>query len=270
MSRLMVILHNKKQTVTAYSIFKELHLQTKLLLLGNVWNVQSANLFEKLGFRAIGTSSAAIAHSLGYEDGQQLSFSELLYMVDRIMKNTNLPLTVDLEHGYGITAAEITANIRQLHNMGIAGINIEDSRFENGKRKLVDSKQFAALLKTISSTLNGSDTYVFINARCDAFLLGLPDAASQAKQRIELYEQNGADGIFLPGICDADDIRSAVAQTSLPINVMCVPSLPDFETLAAIGVKRISMGNFMNENLLRTMEDVVSAIVVQQSFQSLF
>ena len=256
--------------MTAYSIFKELHMQTKPLLLGNVWNVQSAKLFEKADFRAIGTSSAAIAHSLGYDDDQQLPFSELLYMVGRIMKNTNLPLTVDLEHGYGKTPAEIAANIRQLHKMGIAGLNIEDSMVENGERKLVDSKQFAALLKTISRALYDSDTRLFINARCDAFLLSLPDAASLAKQRIELYEQNGADGIFLPGICDVDDIRSAVAQTSLPINVMCVANLPDFETLAAIGVKRISMGNFINEKLYRNMEVTVSVIVAQQSFQSLF
>ena len=256
--------------MTAYAVFKELHQQSKPLLLGNVWNVQSAKLFEKLDFRAIGTSSAAIAHSLGYDDGQQLPFSELLYMVDRIIKNTNLQLTVDLEHGYGITAAEIAANIRQLHKMGIAGINIEDSMVGKGERKLVDSKQLATLLKTISSSLNDSDTRLFINARCDAFLLGLSDAASKAKQRIKLYEQNGADGIFLPGICDVDDIRSAVVQTSLPINVMCVPKLPDFETLAAIGVKRISMGNFMNEKLYRNMEETVSAIIAQQSFQSLF
>ena len=85
--------------MTLYSKFKELYYQIKPLLIGNVWNVQSAKVYEKLDFQAIGTSSAAIAHTFGYEDGEQLPFSDLLFIVDKIRKSVALPLSVDLEFG---------------------------------------------------------------------------------------------------------------------------------------------------------------------------
>lgn len=256
--------------MTTYAAFKKLHQQKKPLLVGNVWNVQSAKVFETLQFQAIGTSSAAIAHSLGYEDGQQLPFSELLYIVERIKKNTQLPVTVDLENGYGKTAGEVAAVIQQLYHAGIAGINIEDSIVKNGKRELLDGAEFSALLKTVCSILNETSSRLFINVRCDVFLLNLTNVRAQAMQRIKVYEACGADGIFLPCITNLDDIKAAIAETRLPINVMCMPGLPGFEALANIGVKRISMGNFINENVYKTMETTIATILKQQSFNSLF
>jgi 2-methylisocitrate lyase-like PEP mutase family enzyme len=227
-------------------------------------------VFEKLNFQAIGTSSAAIAHSLGYEDGQQLPFSELLYIVERIKKNTLLPLTVDIENGYGKTIKELTNNIQKLHNLGVAGINIEDSIVENGERKLLHSNEFSTLLKNIIEKLKETNTTIFINVRCDVFLLNIPDATEQAIQRIKLYEQSGSDGIFLPCITNIEDIKTVVSRTNLPINVMCIPNLPNFETLSNIGVKRISMGNFINVNVYQTLENTIANILQQQSFNSLF
>jgi len=100
--------------MTTYLEFKKLHNQTQPLIIGNVWNVQSAKVYEKLNFQAIGTSSAAIAHSLGYEDGEQMPFSDLLFIVERISKSVTLPLSVDIEFGYGNTATEIANNIRKI------------------------------------------------------------------------------------------------------------------------------------------------------------
>lgn len=256
--------------MTPYLKFKELHYQNTPLLVGNVWNVQSAKVFEKLNFQAIGTSSAAIAHSLGYEDGQQMPFTELLYIIKRIIKNTELPITVDIEYGYGKTTDEIANNIRLLYDLGVAGINIEDSVVENRERKLADSNEFSVLLRNVSEILRKTHSPVFINVRCDAFLLNVPNTTEQSVQRIKLYEQSGADGIFLPCITKIDDIKTIISHTCLPLNVMCMPNLPDFETLAAIGVKRISMGNFINDNTYRKMESTVINILQQQSFNPLF
>ncbi len=165
--------------------FKELHNQKNPLIIGNVWNVQSAKVYEKLSFQAIGTSSAAIAHSLGYEDGEQVPFSELLFIVEKISKSITLPLSVDIEFGYGNTATEIANNIISLEKLGVVGINIEDSFFENGERKLKDRLQFCQLLQEVKYILTQQGISIFINARCDAFLLNLPNALQIATERIK-------------------------------------------------------------------------------------
>ena len=107
--------------------FQELHEQDKPLIIGNVWDAASAKAAEKLNFNAIGTSSAAIASMLGYDDGEQMSFSELLYIVKRILASTTLPLTVDIEAGYSRDPVEIANYIKTLADLGVVGINIEDS-----------------------------------------------------------------------------------------------------------------------------------------------
>ncbi|MEY3422268.1 MAG: hypothetical protein RIR48_2571 [Bacteroidota bacterium] len=250
--------------------FKELHHQTKPLMIGNVWNVQSAKVFEKLNFQAIGTSSAAIAHSLGYEDGEQMPFSDLLFMVERISKSVSLPLSVDIEFGYGNTATQIADNIIALTSIGVVGINIEDSFLDNGERKLKDSVQFSELLKELKDILLQKGVSIFFNVRCDAFLVNIPNTLQVATERINKYEQSGADGIFLPCITKESDIATIVLQTKLPLNVMCMPELPNFDTLEKLGVKRISMGNFLNFYAYSALENVTAKILSDQSFNSVF
>jgi 2-methylisocitrate lyase-like PEP mutase family enzyme len=256
--------------MTTYFKFKELHQQTNPLLIGNVWNVQSAKKFEKLNFKAIGTSSAAIAHSLGYEDGEQLPFSDLLFIVQRISECVTLPLSVDIEFGYGNTAREIADNIIKLEKLGVVGINIEDSVIINGERKLNDIDQFCQLIHDVKEIITQHGISIFINVRCDAFLLNLPQALPIATERIKHYELLEVDGLFLPCITQESDIATIVSLTKLPLNVMCMPNLPDFETLTKIGVKRISMGNFLNDYAYSALESMTMKILAAQSFNSLF
>lgn len=256
--------------MTKYLKFSELHNQTQPLIIGNVWNVQSAKVCEKLNFQAIGTSSAAIAHSLGYEDGEQMPFSVLLFIIERIGKCVTLPLSVDIEFGYGNTATEIAENIILLETLGVAGINIEDSFFGNGERKLKDHIQFSQLLKELKSSLTQKGISIFLNIRCDAFLLNVPNALQVATERIRSYEQSGADGLFLPCITKESEIAAIVSQTKLPLNVMCMPELPNFETLQRIGVKRISMGNFLNSYVYTSFENMTTKILAEKSFNALF
>lgn len=256
--------------MTKYLEFKELHHQTKPLIIGNVWNVQSAKVCEKLDFQAIGTSSSAIAHSLGYEDGEQISFSDLLFIVEKISKSVTLPLSVDIEFGYGNTATEIANNIISLVKLNVVGINIEDSFFENGERKLKNILQFSQLLQEVKNILTQQNISIFFNVRCDAFLLNVPNALEVATERIKSFEKSEADGIFLPCITKENDIATIVSETKLPINVMCMPGLPNFETLEKLGVKRISMGNFLNDYSYTFLENMTTKILDEQSFNALF
>ncbi|TWI92153.1 isocitrate lyase/PEP mutase family protein [Chitinophaga japonensis] len=253
-----------------FNSFKALHAQEAPLLIGNVWDAQSAKVLEKLQFKALGTSSSAVAATLGYADGENMSFSEYLMMIRRIRAVTSLPLSVDLEAGYGEVEGKVVENLKLLHGLGIAGINIEDSLVGDKGREIVDTEKFTKKLAAITGRLQEQQIDIFINVRCDAFLLNLPDARAEAIQRMAAYEGAGAHGIFLPCITDTEDIKAVVGATSLPVNVMCMPDLPDFDTLRSLGVKRISMGNFVHGAMYRHMEALAGKILADGSFSSLF
>ncbi len=249
--------------------FKNLHDQNTPLLICNVWDVASAKIAEKLDFQAIGTSSAAIATLLGYDDGENMSFSELNYLVKRIMANTNLPLTVDLESGYSREPSEIATHITELAGFGVVGINIEDSIVDK-ERRLLNAQEFAKTISTIKRKLKNDNIDIFLNVRTDVFLLGCSNALDETKTRMQLFEEAGADGIFIPCIEKEDDIKKITESTKLPINVMCMPNLPNFETLNKLGVKRISMGNFIFDYMNNSFEQILSDVVKNQSFNPVF
>jgi len=249
--------------------FKELHYQENPLLLANVWDVPSTKVAERLGFQAVGTSSWAVAALLGYKDGENISFSELEFIVKRIAKNTNLPLSVDLESGYSRNPREIAEHIKRLANLGVVGINLEDS-VSDDSRILLDADDFAHTIKEIKAILKKGNIDIFINVRTDSFLLGSPYATEESKRRISLYEHAGADGIFVPCIQISSDIQEIVTSTKLPVNVLCMPDIPDFDTLNELGVKRISMGNFLFDQMYSKYEKSTALLLDQRSFKSVF
>lgn len=249
--------------------FKSLHYKNTPLLIGNVWDVPSTRVAERLNFQAIGTSSSAIAKLLGYNDGEEIGFSELKYIVKRIVSSTNVPLSVDLESGYSRNPSEIADHIIQLAALGVVGINIEDSIFKND-RILLDAHKFSKLLFEVRKLLEKENIEVFINVRVDTFLLRHPGVIEETKKRIRLYENAGADGIFTPCIEKKTDIEEIVNCTNLPINVMCMPNLPDFGILKEIGVKRISMGNFLFDTMYSEFEYITEKVLEEQSFKSIF
>lgn len=253
-----------------FSYFKSLHELPEPLVIANVWNVQSARVFEKAGFKALATSSAAVAETLGYADGEQMSFEEYYFVINRIARSVNLPLSVDLESGYGDTDEDVVRNIQQLATIGVVGINIEDSVVKNRKRSLVDAQEFADRLQKICDGLNASDIQMFVNVRCDSFLLGLTSPVEESKRRLSLYEKTGVHGLFFPCITAIADIQAILQSTTLPVNVMCMPHLPEFAALKQAGVKRISMGNSVNQHVYRELAKVGKKIMQHGNFTSLF
>ncbi len=249
--------------------FKVLHQQKKAFHLGNVWDVQSALLFQKLGFKAVGTSSAAIAASLGYDDGEDMPFEDLVWMVKKIHAKVNIPLSVDIEGGYSRNVDDIIENIKTLHQIGVAGINIEDSAVYE-KREILDAGIFSDTILKVKSYLLKNGMNIFLNVRTDSYILGLDHPLEKTLERIKRYEESGADGVFVPCIVDEKEIAKVVQSTSLPINVLCMPNLPSFSTLTKLGVRRISSGHFIHHFIAGNLEQTINEIVEEQSFNSLF
>ncbi len=249
--------------------FNQLHGQDSPLLLGNVWDVNSALIFQKLGFKAIGTSSAAIATSLGYEDGERMPFEDLLKITKEIQDKIQIPLTVDIEGGYSKHIDVICKNIHSLADLNIAGINIEDS-IVNNQREILEAQEFGEKIRKIKRYLSKNNIQIFINARTDFYIMGLDNPLEETLKRIKVYEQAGVDGVFVPCIVSEKNIKQVVESTNLPVNVMTMPNLPDFNVLTELGVKRISMGPFVYNSLVEIFEQTISTILQKQSFNCLF
>ncbi len=244
-----------------YEKFCDLHNRIKPLVIANAWNAKSAQIIEKNGFDAIATSSGAIADSLGYEDGEKIPFVELLYILQRIKSCTSIPLSVDLERGYTNNLNDLNDNIQKLIDIGVVGINLEDSEGE---------EVYLKKLSSIKNYLEKTSQQLFINARTDGFLLKLPSPLETTLKRAKLYQDAGADGLFVTAIQDTNMIKEITAATSLPVNVVGVPKLSSIETLTECGIKRISMAGFLYRATYNQLETVVKNIKTENSFAPLF
>ncbi|MCL1040018.1 isocitrate lyase/phosphoenolpyruvate mutase family protein [Shewanella submarina] len=235
------------------------------LLLANVWDRASA---IAAGYEAMGTSSAAIAANLGYSDGEQMPFGALYGLVKDIRQNTTIPMTVDIEGGYASEPEKIAKQILSLIKLGVVGINIEDSMLA-GKRELLDKGYFARRLQQIINCLGAAREQLFINVRCDLFFQDNP-TTEEAVSRAELYQQAGANGIFFPGLTNHSDISQISQQLSLPINLMALPNLPNYQELAKLNISRISMGNWLYESRDQGAENLLQKIKETKDMSLLF
>ncbi len=228
-------------TTSAYDTFHNLH-DNGLLLLANAWDAGSARLIESLGARAIATTSAGVAWSHGYPDGDLLPVERLLATVADILRVIRVPLTVDVEGGYSDDPTVVADTVARLAGMGVAGINLEDGA---GEPELLCAK-----IEHIKRACARHGTPVFVNARTDVYLRGLAPEASRAQatlSRAALYRNAGADGLFVPGLADRDGIATVARDAHLPLNLLLRPQLPVVDELAALGVRRLSAGSDLAE-----------------------
>ena len=254
---------------STFQKFKGLHANAELLLLPNAWDARSAIAFQECGFPAVATSSAAVANSLGYDDGEKMSFQDYLFVIRRMLSSINIPLTVDIETGYGNNDDEIANNVLNLADLGVAGINIEDSKINGSERSLKDPIIFARTIDHIRKRLRSKGLELFINIRCDSYLLNVDNKQQETIGRLRIYNQSGADGIFVPFLSNEQDIEEVVSTSNLPLNVMCVPGLPDFDSLNRLGVKRVTMGPFMFQRIYSEISTLTKAIVSNRTFSAL-
>ena len=241
--------------------FYQLHNRNEPLLIANAWNAKSAQVIEKVGFEAIATSSGAIAASMGYPDGEQMPFAEMLYVISRIKAATNLPLTVDFERGYTDDLTILNEQLQQLIDTGAVGINIEDNQGED---------LYLRKLSSIKNYLTRTGQQLFINARTDGFLQKVEQPLETTIRRASLYKNAGADGLFVTGIQDADMIRQIASSTSLPVNLVGNPKFSDIRILGDLGVKRISMAGNLFGAVYKRTEAILTDIKTENSLSNLF
>ncbi|MFI9724295.1 isocitrate lyase/phosphoenolpyruvate mutase family protein [Streptomyces sp. NPDC052396] len=218
-------------------LFHSLHTPTHPLALANAWDVASALVIEAAGAPAIATTSAGVAWSLGSPDGDTLARDQALNLISRITTAVSVPVTADIEGGYGQDAAGVAETVAGVLEAGAVGVNIED-----GNRP---PAELAARLTAARGVAERAGVRLFLNARTDTYRLGLGDPATRFKETLErarVYVDAGADGIFVPGVTDSATITALAADISVPLNIMAGPGAPDVAGLGALGVARVSLG----------------------------
>ena len=224
--------------------FHELHMVDKLLVLPNAWDVASARLIEEAGFPALATTSAGIGYSFGVPDLHRLTREEMLAAVAPIIRSVNIPVTVDIENGYGETPKDVGDTIRGLIELGAVGCNIEDvsGDFDGSLEdiNLVVERLHGAL---VAADVEGVG--LVINARTDGYLVGGSGLAvfSDTVIRANAYLAAGARSIFVPGLKNEDEIAEMVREVGGPLNLLTVPGLPSLDRLQKLGVARVTTGS---------------------------
>ena len=224
--------------------FRELHVPGRPLVLFNVWDAGSAEAVTAGGAKAIATSSWSVAHANGFADGERLPLPFVIENLRRIVTVTDLPVTVDLESGYGKTEA-VGSSIALAIDVGAVGCNLEDSIPGNGR--LRTAAEQALRIRNARRAADGAAPPFFINARTDVFFQHAAEhhdeaLMSEALERAHRYRDAGADGLFAPGVVDIRLIARLAATSPLPLNVMLQEGTPPVKTLADQGVARVSHG----------------------------
>lgn len=226
--------------------FHNLHKQKDILVLFNVWDAGSARAVERAGSEAIATGSASVAGAHGYDDGQLLPLETVLANAEEISGAVSIPVTVDFEAGYAEDMHMLQDNVRRLLATGVVGINFEDQHI--GGEKLYSVSQQAKKIEAIRRAADGENINLFINARTDVWLdagrksLPKDNMLKEALERLSAYTDAGADGYFVPGLSDIENIQAITKASVLPVNIMITPAAPDIHDLESIGVSRISYG----------------------------
>ena len=222
--------------------FLELHTSGRLLVLPNAWDAGSARIFEHAGFQALGSTSAGVALSLGRPDGERVSRAEMLEAVRRIAGAVAIPVTADLEAGYGPTVGDAVETARGAIAAGAVGMNFEDSTSDD---RLVDAAAQVERIRAIKKLAEAEKIAFVLNARTDVFLLQIGEPAGrfdEAVRRANAYRQAGADCLFVPGVTDADTIGRLVRAIKGPLNVLTGRGTPPTAELERLGVARVSIG----------------------------
>jgi len=242
-------------------LFRKLHRKPKILILPNAWDVASARIFENAGFPAIGTSSAGVAFSLGYPDGQRISRQEMLDVVRRIARAVAVPVTADVEAGYG----DPVGTAHAVEESGAVGLNLEDVS-GNDESSHVPIEEQVRIIERIRA-----GTGLVINARTDIYLMGIGDPSTRfgrTVERLNAYRKAGADCLFAPGIRDAETIGRLAKAVDGPLNILAGPSTPPVKELEKLGVARVSVGSGPMRAAMGATQRIATELMEWGSFSS--
>jgi 2-methylisocitrate lyase-like PEP mutase family enzyme len=251
--------------------FRRLHDRKQVLLLPNCWDAGSARLFAQRGFAAVATTSAGVAWSLGYADGECAPLAEVLAALARITRVVDVPVTADIETGYGATPKDVTATVRAVIAAGAVGINIEDGMPGHGP--LRDAAAAAARVRAARMAATESGVPIVINARVDHWMQhddGDPAARlADAIERAKAYLAAGADCIYPIGLADTATLAALVTAIDAPVNVAAGPAMPGLRELQAIGVARVSTATRFATVALGAVDHAVTEMRASGGFAAL-
>jgi 2-methylisocitrate lyase-like PEP mutase family enzyme len=225
--------------------FLRLHRGPHLLLLPNIWDAASARIIEAAGFPALATTSAGIAFSLGYPDGERISREEMLAQVARIVRAVKVPVSADVEAGYGNSPEEAAKTASAVIGAGAVGMNLEDGTHDRAHPLADLSLQLERIAAVRQATATAGVSLV-LNARTDVFLAQVGEESRRydtALRRLLAFRDAGADCVFAPGLGGSETIRRLVSDLGCPLNILAVPGSPPVPELEELGVARVSLGS---------------------------
>jgi 2-methylisocitrate lyase-like PEP mutase family enzyme len=249
--------------------FLALHNGPKILVLPNAWDVPSARIFEQTGFPAIATTSAGIANSLGYADGQNIPRNEMLAAVHRIAESVAVPVTADMEAGYGTTPEELEDMAREVISAGAVGMNLEDG-VAGRPDQIADLARQKENIAAVVEASNRLGVALLVNARTDIFLHSIGPAETRlarSLERLNSYREAGAQCLFAPGVTDERTIGDLVHGLTGPLNVLANPGTPSVSVLQKLGVARVSLGSGPMRATLGLLTRLAGQLMREGTFQ---
>jgi 2-methylisocitrate lyase-like PEP mutase family enzyme len=251
---------------------RKLHSGPRMLVLPNAWDAASARVLEDLGYPAIATTSAGVAFALGYPDGQQISRDEMLEAVARIARAVRIPVTADMEAGYGTTPADMAETAKAIVAAGAVGLNLEDVTGDTESSQVETALQTEKIgtIREASASLGVS---LVINARTDVYLMPIGPEATRFErtvERLRAYRAAGADCVFAPGVADGELIEKLVKAIAAPLNILITPGCPSIAELQKLGVARASAGSAAMRATLGLLRRVGQELMGSGTYAALF
>ena len=256
-------------------LFLKYHQDKEILVLLNSWDIGSSKLIEASGYKAVATTSMGIAASLGYPDCQVIQLSEMIGAITGIVNAVQVPVTVDIEAGYGNNLTEIIDSVKKIIATGIVGINIEDSI--ELSPILIDETEFCERISTIRALSDSLGFHLVINARTDSFYTSLgtqKEKLSESIKRGNKYREAGADCIFIQPVWEKETISTLVKEINAPINILANPKAgeglpPSVSELQDLGVARLSLGSSLMKATLALIKKVADELSEKGSYNIL-
>ena len=255
--------------------FLKWHYDQDILVLLNSWDRASSKVVEGCGYKAVATTSMGIAASLGYPDCQVIPLNEMLGVIQGIVHAVHVPVTVDIEAGYGNSIPEIINSVAKFIDAGVVGINIEDSL--DLRPDLVDTMEFCERIAAIRELADSKGFHLVINARTDSFYTSSgyeQEKLAEAILRGNKYREAGADCIFVQPVWEKETIATLVKEIIAPINILANPSIgaglpPSVQELQDLGVARLSLGSSLMKAVLAMIKKVADELSEQGTYASL-
>jgi 2-methylisocitrate lyase-like PEP mutase family enzyme len=251
---------------------RKLHGGPRVLVLPNAWDVASALVLEELGYPAIATTSAGVAFALGYPDGQRISRDEMLEVVARIARAVRVPVTADMESGYGTTLSEMADTAKAIVAAGAVGLNFEDVTGDTESSQ-VDTELQVQKIRAIREASAALGVPLVMNARTDVYLMPIgPEATrfDRSVERLRAYRAAGADCVFAPGVTDRGLIERLVKAVAAPLNILASAGCPPIPELEKLGVRRVSIGSGVMRSALGQVRRVGKELLEKGTYASVF